>query len=115
VRRSSLLLAGWTLLVWLARLRNAADEGVGSTVLAATFVVGAVAVLVRRRERTTALVLAGFTVAVWLVRGADIALLSDHGTAFVVVHLVLATVSIALASWVVADVTGRRAAPPAVG
>jgi len=111
VRRSSLLLAGWTLFVWLARLRNAADDGVGSAVLASAFAFGAVVVLVRRHDRAPALALAGFTVAVWLVRGADIALLSDHDTGFVVVHLVLAAVSIALASWVVADLTARRDAP----
>jgi hypothetical protein len=54
-------------------------------------------------------------VLIWAVRGIDIAI-SDHGAGFVVVHLVLAAVSIALsvavwralpaATWSPAEVPG---------
>ena len=50
---------------------------------------------------------AAWTLVVWVVRGADIAL-SGHSGAFVVIHLVLAAVSVALAGQAVRVVgTGR--------
>ena len=103
--------AAWTLLVWGGRIRNAvADaDGAGPVVLAVTFVALAAAVVVTRGDRRAVLTLAAWTVAVWIVRGVDIALLSDHRTAFVVVHLVLAVVSIALAA--AAVTSARRPAP----
>ena len=104
MRRAPIALAAWTLLVWGVRIRNAAGE-VGSTVVAVSFVALAVAVLVRRGGRMPTLLLAGWTVAVWAVRLVDIALLSDHEVAFVVVHATLAVVSVALAAWAVAEVT----------
>ena len=106
--------AAWTLLVWGGRIRNAvADaEGAGSVVLAVTFVALAAAVLVTRGDRRAVLALAAWTVAVWVVRGLDIALLSDHDTVFVVVHLVLAVVSVALAA---AATRSARAPQPIAG
>ncbi|HET7722671.1 MAG TPA: hypothetical protein VFK43_22080 [Acidimicrobiales bacterium] len=89
-------LALWSLFVWGVRIRNAAGE-VGPTVVAGSFVVLAVAVLVTTGARLPTLALAGWTIAVWLVRAVDIALLSDHEVGFVAVHTVLAAVSIALA------------------
>jgi hypothetical protein len=96
VRRAPFALAAWTLFVWGVRIRNAGGELV-PTVVAVTFVLLAVAVLVTRGGRTVTLALAGWTVAVWAVRLVDIALLSEHDAAFVAVHAVLAVVSIALA------------------
>ena len=106
--------AVWTLLVWGGRIRNAvADaDGAGPVVLAVTFVALAVAALVTRGDRRAVLALAAWTVAVWGVRGVDIALLSDHETAFVVVHLVLAVVSVALAA---AATRSARARQPVAG
>lgn len=121
MRRSTLALALWTLLVWGGRIRNAVtgDEGVAPVVLAAAFVTLAVAVLATRGHRATVCGLAGWTVAVWVLRAVDIALLSDHDAGFVVVHLVLAVVSIALAAWAVSDELHvqrqREAAAPAAG
>lgn len=105
--RPSTVLACWTLFVWGTRLRS------GLALLPLAFVALAVAVLLRRRDRTTALVLAGATAAAWVVRGVDLAVLSDHDAAFVAVHLALATVSIGLAAWVVADLRRRPVAQPA--
>ena len=112
-----LALAVWTLLVWAGRIRNAVadDAGTGPIVLAASFVALAVLVLVTRM-RGAVLALALWTVTVWTVRAVDIALLSDHDTAFVVVHLVLASLSVALAVWAARTVTRSGRAPqPAAG
>ena len=98
VPRPALVLALWSLFVWGVRIRNAAGE-MGPTLVAVTFVALAVAVLVTRGGRLPTLALAGWTAAVWVVRLVDIALLSDHEAAFVVVHAVLAAVSFALAAW----------------
>lgn len=116
---SALVLAAWTLFVWGGRIRNALTDsgGAGPVVLALTFVALAVAVLATRGRRApVVLALAGWTVAVWVPRAVDIALLSDHDAAFVVVHLVLAAVSVVLAAWVARDVTRSGRAPqPAAG
>jgi hypothetical protein len=88
--------AVWTLVVWGGRFRNAlADgDGAGPVVLAVTFVALAAAVLVTRGDRRAVVALAAWTVAVWVVRAVDIALLSDHETAFFVVHVVLASLGL---------------------
>ena len=102
------LLAGWTLFVWLTRVRNVVgddDLGTGGRVaglaLSASFVVLAALVLTGLGRRPEVLAgatraLAAWTVVVWLVRGVDIAL-GDHAAGFVVVHLALAALSIVLA------------------
>ena len=100
-------LAIWSLFVWGVRIRNAEGD-LGPTLLAASFVVLAVAVLASRGERLPTLALAGWTIAVWAVRVVDIALLSDHETAFIVVHAVLAVVSTALAVAAVRAASPRR-------
>lgn len=105
-------LVAWTLFVWVGRIRNAlADpDPAGATMLlslslAVPAVLVGVALVVSWRRgagwgRATAVGLAAlgvWTIAVWLVRAADIALGGDWGVGFVVVHLVLAVVSIGLA------------------
>jgi hypothetical protein len=64
---------------------------------------------VRRRERLglATLALAGWTVVVWIVRGVDIAT-GDHSAGFVVVHLALGVISIALAAVAVRSVAQLR-------
>lgn len=107
-------LAVLTLLVWGVRIRNAAGE-LGPTVLSVTFVALAVAVLLTKGGRSATLALAGWTTAVWVVRLVDIALFSDHEAAFVVVHSVLAVVSVSLAVAaarpLLSGPRGRRRAP----
>ena len=107
-------LAVLTLLVWGVRIRNAVGE-LGPTLLAITFVALAVAVLLTKAGRTATLALAGWTVLVWVVRIIDIAVFSDHEAAFVVVHTVLAVVSVSLAALaarpLLAGPRGRRRAP----
>jgi hypothetical protein len=105
--RATIALVVWTFFVWTTRIGNIwrdadLDTGgkVGRTVLALSFTLLAVAVVVAlwRRARWTGkavLTLAGWTIGVWLVRDASI-LLGDHEVGFKVVHTVLAVVSIAL-------------------
>ncbi|MFZ4517001.1 MAG: hypothetical protein ACOYOP_01335 [Microthrixaceae bacterium] len=115
----------WTLFVWVGRIRNAlADTALdaagrtGPLLLATSFVlpalVLAVALVLRWRGRPVGwlapamTVFAVWTTGVWIVRAGDIALGGDHPVAFVVVHTVLAVVSIALA-WLA--VRSLRATP----
>ena len=106
-----LAFAAWTVLVWVGRIDNVLGDPDLSTggraarlALALSFMVLGLAVAVLavrgrpldRRGRVLVAVAAGWTVAVWVVRGGQIAL-GDHSVGFVVVHLVLAVVSIGLA------------------
>ena len=113
-RIAAFALAGWTLFVWTTRIGNiwrddAASTGskIGSTALALSFTVLAVAVIVvavRRMSptvlRQAVVALAGWTTAVWVVRSLTI-LAGDRPVGFKVVHGVLAVVSIALSAWAV--------------
>ncbi len=104
----------WTLFVWTTRIGTALGEDdlsgaarAGKVALAVAFTLLGVALLtVAWRSRGRALrptevgvvrLAAAWTVAVWIVRGIQIAT-ADHEAAFVVVHLVLAVVSIGLAA-----------------
>lgn len=119
---SVLALVLWDWFVWGGRIRNVnADPTLrggdywGPMLLSTSFVLmgAVVAVLLWQRRqhpgsegRAVALtvavrVLAGWTTAVWVVCG-DIALGGDHPAAFIVVHVVLAVVSIGLSVWAVA-------------
>ena len=90
------LLAGWTVLVWAGRVRNiaAADGALIELIVPSVLVVLGVLTFARPRQVAPALALA--TAAVWLVR-VPLLLVHDHSAAFVIVHLVLATVSLTLA------------------
>jgi hypothetical protein len=103
-------LAAWTLVVWPTRIGNiwrdeamTGAEKAGGIALALAFTLLAGAVLVTlwrgaaRAGRLAVGALAGVSVAVWLVRGTGI-VLADHDLAFIVVHVVLGVVSIALAT-----------------
>lgn len=110
-------LCAWTVFIWGNRISNAwssttesTSAKVGSTVLAASFLVfaaGGVVVLVRAWRRPLGVAarrflvaFAAWTVLVWCVRIVGIAL-ADHDVAFKVVHAVLGLVSIGLAVAVV--------------
>lgn len=114
--RPALVMAAWTFLVWTTRIRNVwADDELSSgeqvfrTALALVFT-GFAAVIVAawfRSRRHGGLrpwvapwirAFAFWTVAVWGIRGVQIAL-AGHSMVFVLVHAVLAVVSIALAVW----------------
>ena len=91
----------WTVFVWAGRIKLA-DAEVGPLLLALTFLVPAVALavaLVWFRGAVPALVgaLALWTTGVWVVRDLDIVLGGDHPVPFVVVHVVLGVVSVAVA------------------
>jgi hypothetical protein len=115
-RRAAVVLVVWTLFVWTTRIGNiwgddaaSTSSKVGSTALALSFTVLAlaVAVAVWRRAgsalRLSVVGLAGWTTAVWIVRSVTI-LAGDRSTGFKVVHGVLAVVSVALAAWAVRSV-----------
>lgn len=116
-------LAGVTVAIWTTRIGNIVrgDESGGakavSAALAVVFTAFAVVTLLRWWKRSPALAatvraFAGWTVAVWVVRLAGIAT-ADHGAAFVVVHAVLAAVSVALAVAAVREVRARPRTPVA--
>ena len=119
---ATIALVVWSLLVWPTRIRNiwaddelSTGEQWGRTALALSITVLALAVgyaLVRRPSwlRMAVLALGGWTTAVWVVRGIGIAT-SDEGAAFIVVHLVLAAISIALAALAVREVQYRSELP----
>ncbi len=109
-------LVGWTLFVWIGRVRNALSdpelEGaqkLGPLVLSLSFLLPALAlgvawVSARRRggrvDRWASVlirVFAAWTIAVWVLRVADIALGGDWSPGFIAVHAVLGAVSVALA------------------
>lgn len=117
-------LVAWSLLVWTTRIGNiwndselTTGEQWGRTALALSFTVLAltVGVEVLRQAAWQPLAvraLAGWTVAVWVVRSFGITT-ANHDVAFVVVHLVLAAVSIVLSVLAVREVAPRRAADDA--
>jgi hypothetical protein len=111
------LFAGWTLFVWVGRIRNLAQEPGPIAEASRWSLLGSVAFTVlgllllatsasarlgsgRGPLRPVVAALGALTTGVWVVRALDIAL-GDHSIGFVVVHLVLAVVSIglAVASW----------------
>ncbi len=117
----------WTAFVWVGRIRNAVSDPelvgadkAGPLLLAASLLVPAIVLAVAwvgswrarrtldRRAAVLLVVLAVWTTALWIVRAVDIAAFGDWGIGFVVVHTVLAVVSIGLAAWaVVADRASR--------
>ena len=93
-------LVAWTGFVWIGRIRNALTDPV---VLGAWWLVGTRRGSGPSRPLLVAVgAFCGWTIGVWVLRGADIAFAGDHEAAFVAVHTVLALVSIALASMVLA-------------
>ena len=132
LRLMPLLLALWTLFVWVGRIRNLAQEpgpildasrwSFGGSVLFTALGVALLGVVVVDRVRATGapvrrvvLPLAALTTVVWVVRGIDIAI-GHHTEGFIAVHLVLAVVSIVLAVAAVRGVpapsAGNRSAEP---
>ncbi len=107
-------LVAWTLFVWGGRLRNLAQEPgpigetsrwslVGSIAFCLLAALVVVAPTVERSRagrrglvRPAVGALGALTIVVWVIRGLDIAL-GDHSLGFIVVHLILAVVSIGLA------------------
>lgn len=126
----------FTAFVWIGRIRNAVndpalDDGgrIGPVLLSLSFLVPAVVLgvllVVHRRAvgsgedvpvlRVGVLALAAWTTGVWVVRDADILLGGDHDAAFIVVHVALGVVSVALAALSARSLAraSRRALSPA--
>jgi hypothetical protein len=106
----------WTLFVWGTRIFNILTDGGGAGALVVALGLTALGVaaavsLGRVRRLPWALpALAVATVAVWVVR-VPLLLAHDHAAGFVVVHLVLAGVSLALAGATLRATTPRRRSP----
>ncbi len=122
--KPAVALSVWTLYVWSTRIRNAwgdddlsAGAAWAATALSASFIAFAGATLAWAwAKRSTGfppctryllVPFALWTSAVWATRGIGIAL-ADHDVAFVVVHVALGVISIALAWWAVARLPGGR-------
>lgn len=115
-----------TLFVWTTRIGNIwNDDGLtdgekwGRTGLALSFTVLALAAghAVYHRTSWRSLVVkafAGWTIGVWVVRSVGIAT-GDHEAAFIAVHLVLATISIALSVLAIREVSRTCVAEAAQG
>jgi hypothetical protein len=124
-RRDTPLVAflAWTALVWVSRIRNVvgnedldgAQKLVRLLIVAAFLGLAAMVVATWRRPARSGWVtaIAAWTTGLWTVQMIGI-LLDDHGLGFVLIHAVLAAVSIGLA--VLAWRSERRAAAaPRVG
>lgn len=100
------VLVGWSVFLWISRLRNVLDNDelsdwgviwrVGVVVV---FVVLAILAWMRRTTTWAVPVLVWWTIGFWLVRGGGI-LIDDHAVSFKVIHTVLMVVSIGAAMWV---------------
>lgn len=121
---------GWTVFVWgIVRLRNILSDDALSVasrnkalLLSTSFwlpalalAVGAGVAVARKTQfpswvRIGLMGLAAWSVVVWVLRAVDIALTSNRGAAFIVVHVVLGVISIVLAGLLTAEL--RR---PAAG
>jgi hypothetical protein len=111
VRRASLVLAGWSVFVWITRIKNA-DGDVGVTIYASALVAVAivVALLAWKRHpqlRVAAGVLAAITAVIWAIRLPSI-LLNEHPAGFKVVHAALGIVSWGLSAWTWREVNVQR-------
>ncbi len=130
VLATALVFGGWTLFVWVGRLRNLAAEpgsileasrwsligSVAFTVLGVAVVAAAVLAFtgISRLALGPAVAALGLlTIGVWALRAVDIAI-GDHSIGFIAVHLVLALVSIGLAVAAVVGV-GRAGASAETG
>lgn len=114
--------------VWVTRIRNALGDdklsragqvqayglsilGLAGAVTLAWLVLGTRHRPLTGRRSSVVIVIAGLHAVVWVVRGVGIAL-GDRSIGFIVVHVVLAVVSVALAWWLIARVrqSGEEAA-----
>jgi hypothetical protein len=99
------VLIGWTLFLWLSRLRNVVNNDelsssarfirIGIVVVFVTLAAAAVVAVRRRRLKVLASFLA-WTAGYWLVRGIGILIDGEYSLGFKVVHTVLMTVSLIL-------------------
>ena len=109
-RRLTLVLVGWTLFVWIGRIRNAGADA-DAIITSVVFIGLAVAALVAR-DRRVVTVLVGWTVLLWVFR-LPLILVHDHPMSFKVVHTVLAAISIGLAALAQREVQREREAATA--
>jgi hypothetical protein len=109
-RTPTLVLAGWTLFVWVTRIRNAmADDSMSgggkaiAVLTAVAFSALGLATLVTtlRRHPSAPLVVAGLvllSVVYWPIRVVQI-MIHGHSAGFVLVHTALAVLTVALSAW----------------
>ena len=100
-------LIGWTLFLWLSRLRNVANNDelsasgqvvrIGVVVVFLALAAGA-AIGMRRGRLMPAVVFVTWTIGYWLVRGTGILIDGEYSIGFKVVHTVLMLVSLSLSA-----------------
>lgn len=103
------VLAVWTVLIWVGRVRNIIDADGAATELIVPVALTALGAATIVRPKVVGVVLAAATTVVWVVR-IPLLLFHDHSAAFIIVHMALASVSVALAAW---TLSSRRARRPA--
>ena len=113
-RLSAFTLVGWTLFLWVSRLRLVLDNDdldtwdttwrVGVVVIFSVLgVVGGYGLLRRTTwTRAVMVVLVWWTIGFWLVRGTGI-IIDDHDLGFTLIHTILMVVSIGTALWASAN------------
>lgn len=111
-------LCGWTTFVWIARIKNAVgDDGMSAggkviaviTALAFLGAAGALAYVHVRSHpgaRRAAAAFALVSIVYWLIRAATI-VVRDHPIGFIVVHTLLALITVGLGVWVLRSVSTR--------
>ena len=99
------VLIGWTLFLWVSRLRNVLNNDElssgGRAIRVAVVVIFVAlatmaAVAVRRKQPNLILLFLGWTVGYWLIRGVGILIDGDYSVGFKAVHTVLMTISLTL-------------------
>jgi len=121
IRFSPWLLVGWTVFLWLSRLRNVlADDDLSTTgrlvrvlvVVVFVSLAGLAAVGMVRKQVIPLVVLTIWTICYWLVRGTGI-LIGDWSIGFKAVHTALMVTSLGLSAAVLWSGRLRRPAPSA--
>lgn len=111
------VLIGWTLVLWLSRLRNVLgnDElsSGGRAIRVAVVVIfvslaGFTAVAVRTKRLQLVALLLVWTVGYWLFRGIGILLDGEYSAGFKVVHTVLMVISLTLSALTARQMQLRR-------
>lgn len=99
------VLVGWSLFLWLSRLRNVIGNddldtwGLTWRVVVVVIFVALAVLAARHPEPWVVATLVWWTVGFWVLRGGGI-LLDDHSTGFKAIHTALMAVSIATGMWV---------------
>lgn len=117
---AALFLTGWTVFLWVSRLRNVvtndelSDAGRNWRIAVVAIFVGlgiAATIGMFRRSLVLLRVLVMWSIGYWIIRGGGI-LIGDWSAGFKIVHTVLMAVTLGLCAWVMRTVPGARWSRP---